>query len=104
MNQPNLLDDYISDISEEATKFCDNLLALAEWLDSQNDYFVSDFNHSRDAFKLVHLKTDPEKIRHVFGVDADIYHNFYAQSSTNSERVLAVLMLRSAILAGDSFV
>jgi hypothetical protein len=102
MNKLNLLDESTSNLpahlSETNQTFCDNLLALAKWLDSQEQdcqVYRSPLKQQgiviHSAWKSVMIFVSGEK-------------RYYNQCTTNKERVLAVLMLRSAILAGDSFV
>lgn len=89
------------------TKFrCDLLLQFAEWLDSQDhSSTISAFNRhigiydSDDSYR----RLTPDMIYDILGNVVDRQNNFL-NASSNKERVLAVLMLRSAILAGDSFV
>ena len=92
-------------LSPENQQFCDNLLALANWLDSQDlSYKIVDFNRIHGFYSspnnpsLIH----PKDVYAVLGVTVDSC-SFADPRNTNKERVLAVLMVRAAILAGDSF-
>lgn len=87
MNNPNSL-------SAEQKQFCDNLLNLAEWLDSQ-DLAWTMFDYQNQVGYTGKICTNPE-----FKAALEDY---YSHKNTNKERVLAVLLLRAAILAGDSF-
>lgn len=95
---------------KENQQFCEQLLAYAKWLDSQSArFYVFDYNRSINIVNSpdFNRRLKPETIIQVFGFEVDNEHTFYDNYTgkvTNSERVLAVLLLRSAILAGDSFV
>ena len=93
MNNPNSLS-------------AENLLALAQWLDSQDtSHNIVDFNVTQNAYaQNHHMRIKPDDIYKYLGMTVDLNTCYVADHVTNKERVLAVLMLRSAILAGDSFV
>lgn len=80
---------------KENQQFCDNLLALAKWLDSQDvEYTLGAFGTQVGYTEYV---CNNPQFKYTMG-------SYYSRETTNTERVLAVLLLRSAILAGDSFV
>ena len=92
-------------ISPENQQFCDNLLLLAEWLDSQDIYFTFADFISRTKTKKIKGKTISHPEFYPLLLEAnDDKTGYYHKDTTNKDRVLAVLMLRAAILAGDSFV
>ena len=84
----------LNSLSAEQKQFCDNLLALANWLDSQ-DLAWTMFDYQNQIGYTGHICINPN-----FKAALEEY---YSHKNTNAERVLTVLMLRAAILVGDSF-
>lgn len=90
---------------KENQQFCDNLLKLAEWLDSQDTYFTFAHFISRTKTKGIKGKTISHPEFYPLLLEANENKTgYYHKNTTNKERVIAVLMLRSAILTGDTFV
>lgn len=89
MNAPA---DYTAEIS-----FPDSLLNLAQWLDSQTNYKA---HEARDVG--INL-CNPLVTRKEWEQTMHLEHGgtYYSPDVTNSERVLAVLMLREIVLSGD---
>lgn len=78
--------------------FPDSLLNLAQWLDSQDEFRA---NRARNSNIIL---CNPFVCRVEWELTMDPMHNtinYYNRETTNSERVLAVLMLREMVLAGD---
>lgn len=93
----NQLSSLAVEFSAKDQQFCDNLLNLAKWLDSQEEYFQVCQSPLRQQGIAIHSAWE-----NVMTFDSE-EQKYYSRHVTNQERVLAVLMLRSAILAGDSF-
>lgn len=95
MNVPaNSTTDSIAEIS-----FPDSLLNLAQWLDSQDQYIV-DLAHKAGVQIQNNFLTHPLWKEHM-GYSQGVSGRYYHPKTTNSERVLTVLMLREMILSGD---
>jgi len=103
MNKPN---SPSVKLSPEDQQFCDNLLLLAEWLDSQNSkhtfmkFMDTDFARHYKGKSVSH----PEFYPLLLEANENKTGYYDNKNVTNKERVLALLLLRSAILAGDTFV
>jgi hypothetical protein len=99
------LNSLPAELSPKNQQFCDNLLSLAKWLDSQDvEYIFIKFLETTFA-KTYKGKSISHPEFFPLTLEANEFKTgYYANRITNQERVLAVLMLRSAILAGDSFI
>lgn len=86
-------------IADFKISFPDSLLNLAQWLDSQDQYVI-DLARKSGVQIQVNILTNPLWKEHM-GYSQFLSGRYYHPKTTNSERVLAVLMLREMILSGD---
>ena len=91
--------NYLNGMSEEEIvahhEYCAKLLTLAEWLDSQNDFY-----HVNNANSPVFLQrvTKNKNWEDLMAPTNGEWNKYYSVNTTNKDRVIAVLFLREILL------